>query len=484
MREQVQIEFPNLSLVVPELIVLVTAFTLFTLHLIHKRVNHALFTTVSITGYLISLLYILLNPGLSGSTFYGLYIRDPVSSLLQAVALVLTMLLLAFTYNYYKAKRSLYGEFYYILAFCLLGGMFLTSSYNLIILYVALEVVSISFYIMISLLRGDFLSKEGAFKYLILGGLSIAIASYGAGFMYLYSGSLDLRYILSHIGEDKRLLILGLVFFLFGFAIKIGAVPFHFWLPDAYQGAPTPITGYMASFGKIAFFAPLLRIMPLVQSHFENAWVYTISIIAALTMLYGNLVALVQKDVKRMLAYSSIAHSGYIMSAIAVAKVIGLKAALYFLVAYAFMGIGSFLVLTVLERLPDWQNRLEDFSGMRFWNPSVASYFAVFMFALLGVPPTVGFVGKALVFMSLSEKQLWWLAFVMILSTAISTGYYLRLVVLTFMKEGTQESILRPSLSERFLLGLLSVLVVLLGALPLLIWPYISVAAEVLFKGW
>jgi len=384
------IEFPRLDVFLPELAVLVTAFVVFTLDLVLPSPSK--------------------------------------NRILPAVTAV------GFAQKYYSSKRSFYGEFYYMLSFTLLGAMILVSSYNLIVIYVSLELVSIGFYILTSLLRGSFVSKEGAFKYLILGGISIALASYGAVFMYIYSGSLDLREILSYEGSDHHYLILGLVFFLVGFAIKIGAVPFHFWLPDAYQGAPTPITAFMASVGKLAFFIPVVRIMPLLQEKFSFAWMLTVGIIAAATMLYGNLVALVQKDVKRLLAYSSIAHSGYILAGVAVTKVIGLKAVVYFLLVYAIMSAGSFFVLAMLERTEGWKNQLYDFSGMRFNIPYMAVAFMIYMFALLGVPPTVGFVGKTLVFMALSFGKLWWLAFIMIVSTAISTGYYIRLVVLMFMK--------------------------------------------------
>ncbi|QWK20150.1 MAG: NADH-quinone oxidoreductase subunit N [Hydrogenobacter thermophilus] len=476
------IEFPDLRLLMPEIIVLLTGFILFSLDLLYKKAHHRLFTVVSAAGYTLALVYITLNPFLSGSTFYHLYVRDTFSSLLQFFMILITLFVLAFAYRYYQQKLSLYREFYYILSFSLVSAMFLASSYHLITLYVALEGVSISFYILTALLRGDFNSKEGAFKYLILGGISIALASYGAAFMYLYAGSLDLKEILTHVGENRYFLVLGLVFFLIGFAIKIGAVPFHFWLPDAYQGAPTPVTAYMASVGKLAFFAPVVRIMPLIEEHFAYAWIITVSIISAMTMLYGNLVALVQKDVKRLLAYSSIAHSGYILAGIAVAKVIGLKAVLYFLVAYALMGAGAFLVLALLERHPEWQNRMEEFSGLRFSMPWVATSFMIFMFSLLGVPPTVGFVSKALIFTTLSFDRLWWLAFIMILATGISTGYYVRLVVLTFMKENSKPFQVKSSLAERIVLIVLTLSVVFLGAVPIIIWSFVSPSAEMLFK--
>ncbi|MCS7262905.1 MAG: NADH-quinone oxidoreductase subunit N, partial [Aquificaceae bacterium] len=478
MEKIVSVELPNLWLLLPEMAVLFTGFLLFTLDLFYRRLNHTLAISVSVVGYLIAFLLLLFNWDLKGETFYGLYHRDGFSTLLQAFMLLFTMALLGFTYAYYRHRRSLYGEFYYILNFALVGGMFLVSSYNLVVLYVALEAVSIAFYIMIALLRSDFNSKEGAFKYLMLGGLSIALASYGAGFMYIYAGSLDLRHILTHTGENQYFLVLGLVLFLLGFAVKIGAVPFHFWLPDAYQGAPTPITAYMASAGKLAFFAPIVRLMPYVQEHFAPAWITTVSVISAVTMLYGNLTALVQKDVKRLLAYSSIAHSGYILAGIAAAEVIGLKAVIYFLLAYSLMGFGSFLVLALMERVPGWENRLEQFSGLRFSVPWLAFSFMVLLLALLGVPPTVGFVGKALVFMALSFEELWWLAFAMIVATGISTGYYLKITALMFMEERREAFVPAPSTGEKVLLLLITAGVVLLGAVPIILWNLVSLSAS------
>ncbi len=477
------IEIPELNLFLPELTVLVTAFVLFTLDLILSPEKKRKFLPIlSAIGYLIALMFIGISGQNEGDTFYGGFTNDTLGVLVKVFEILITITALAFSHKYFQAKKSFYGEFYYILAFTLLGAMILASSYNLIVIYVSLELVSIGFYILTALLRGSFISKEGAFKYLILGGLSIALASYGAVFMYIHSGSLDLRKIMSYNGEDYHYLILGLVLFLIGFAVKIGAVPFHFWLPDAYQGAPTPVTAFMASVGKLAFFIPIIRIMPLVQEKFSFAWMITVGVIAAVTMLYGNFVALVQRDIKRLLAYSSIAHSGYILAAVAVTKVIGLKAVIYFLVVYAVMAAGSFFVVAMLERAEGWKNEIYEFSGMRFNLPYLAFSFMVYMFALLGVPPTVGFVGKALVFMALSFDRLWWLAFLMIFSTAISTGYYVRLVVLMYMKDKEKDvSVPGKSYAEVVSLVFLTVLTVVLAVIPGIVWSLIAPASESLF---
>jgi len=477
------VEFPNLVLFLPELVVFVTAFLLFTLDLIlPKERKRVVLPSLSAIGYVLALLSVWVSYPVGGDTFYRSFTKDALGSLVKGVALSVAIAVLAFAGRYLSSKRSFYGEFYYILAFTLLGVMVLASSYNLIILYVSLELVSIGFYILTALLRNSFVSKEGAFKYLILGGLSIALASYGAVFMYIYAGSVDLRDILAYGGKDHHYLVLGIVLFLIGFALKIGAVPFHFWLPDAYQGAPTPVTAFMASVGKLAFFIPVVRIMPLIQEKFSLTWSLTVGIIAAVTMLYGNLVALVQKDIKRLLAYSSIAHSGYILAAVAITKEIGMKAAVYFLVVYAIMSAGSFLTVAMLEKAKDWENRIQEFSGLRFNLPYVAFGFMVYMFALLGVPPTVGFVGKALVFMALSFERLWWLAFVVIVSTGISTGYYLRLVVLMYMKDREKEvKIPSKSYLEVVSLIVLTVLTVALAVVPEVIWSVVAPASENLF---
>ncbi len=477
------IEFPRLDVFLPELAVLVTAFLVFTLDLVLPSASkRRVLPAATALGFTVALLLTGVSGRLSGDTFYGSFTGDKLGTLVKIFEIAIALTVLAFAQKYYGHRRSFYGEFYYMLSFTLLGAMILVSSYNLIVIYVSLELVSIGFYILTALLRGSFISKEGAFKYLILGGLSIALASYGAVFMYIYAGSLDLREILTYEGEDYHYLILGLVLFLIGFAIKIGAVPFHFWLPDAYQGAPTPVTAFMASVGKLAFFIPVVRIMPLLSEKFSFAWMVTVGVIAAVTMLYGNFVALVQRDIKRLLAYSSIAHSGYILAGVAVTEVIGLKAVVYFLVVYAIMSAGSFFVIAMLERVDGWENKIHDFSGMRFNMPYMALAFMIYMFALLGVPPTVGFVGKTLVFMALSFDRLWWLALLMIVSTAISTGYYIRLVVLMYMKEKEKELSFRGrSYLEAVSLIFLTILTVALAVMPGVVWSLLGPASESLF---
>ncbi len=480
-----QFNYPNLSYLFPEEITLLLAFLLFILDLLLKpsSFKRTLFLLVSFIGLLISFIGNFKSFGINKNMFEGTYTIDDLSALAKAFEIGLTLFVLPFVHNYMRAKKSYYYEVYYLIVTALFGMLALSSSYDLIVIYIALEVVSISFYVLTALFRGSFISKEGAFKYLIIGGISITIAFYGAALMYAYGHSLDLRNImLANNPSNIYYFVVGLVLFLVGFAVKIGLVPFHFWVPDAYEGAPTPITGFMASAGKIAFFIPLFRVLPYINEHFYTPWVYAVSFIAALTMIYGNIVALIQTDIKRLLAYSSIAHSGYILAVLSSNTALGLKAGMYFVFVYGIMGLGSFLVLASLERNEGWDNSIQNFSGLYANNLFMAIAFGTFMFALLGVPPTVGFVGKALVFMGLAFKNLFWLAFVLILATAVSTGYYVRLVVLTFLKDRNKTFEFKNLRAENLLVGLLAVLSIILGVFPMIVWNNISFASEHLFR--
>lgn len=470
---------------VPEVIVFIGAFFLLFLDILMKssKTKRQLFLWISMLFLAITILSFFIKQPFFKDVFSHTYTIDTLGTFAKMFEVCLTLLILPFFHVYMSKKNSFYYEIYYISLFSLLGMMTLSSSYNLIVIYVSLEMVSISFYILTGLFRGSFPSKEGAYKYLIIGGISIIIALYGAAFMYAASKSLDIRDIMSSYNPSNAVyLTVGMVLFLIAFAIKIGIVPFHFWLPDAYTAAPTPITGFMASAGKIAFFIPLLRLMPYVNQHLYSSWMVAVSILAALTMIVGNLLALVQSDLKRLLAYSSIAHSGYILSVLSSNSSMGLKAAIYFVFAYGIMGLGGFLVLSILEQNENWENSINQMGGLYRSTGFFSISFAVFLFALLGVPPTVGFVGKALVFLGLAIKNIYWLAIILIIATAISTGYYVRLVVLMFMKDADMHFRFESDALEKTSIGILTALTILLGMLPMVLWTGISNISEFLFK--
>jgi NADH dehydrogenase subunit N (EC 1.6.5.3) len=469
----------------PEITVFVGAFVLFLLDIVMKNseTKKRIFLWISILFLALSMLSFSFKNAFFKDVFSGTYTIDTLGTFSKIFEIVLTLMVLPFLHTYMNKKNTFYYEVYYITFLSLLGMMTLSSSYNLIVIYVSLEMVSISFYIMTALFRGSFISKEGAYKYLIIGGISIIIALYGAAFMYGASKSLDIRAIMSSYNDTNSVyLIVGMILFLLAFAIKIGIIPFHFWLPDAYTAAPTPITGFMASAGKLAFFIPLLRLVPYVNQYLYSSWMISVSILAAITMIVGNALALVQSDLKRLLAYSSIAHSGYILSVLSSNSSMGLKAAIYFVFVYSIMGLGAFLVLSVLEQTEEWDNQLPKIGGLYRNTGFLSISFAVFIFALLGIPPTVGFVGKALVFLGLAIKNIYWLGFVLILATAISTGYYVRIVVLMFMKDVEIRFKPHYDVLENVSIGLLVFLTFILGMFPFVLWNGISNISEFLFK--
>ncbi len=470
---------------IPEILVFLGGFSLFSLDIIVKNseTKKKVFLWISILFLALSVFSFSYNQTFFKDVFSDTYTVDILGMYAKLFEVILTLLTLPFFHIYMNYKKTFYYEVYYIAFLSLLGMMTLSSSYNLIVIYVSLEMVSVSFYIMTALFRGSFTAKEGAYKYLIIGGISIILALYGAAFMYGASKSLDIRAIMSSYNPSNAVyLIVGMVLFLLAFAIKIGIVPFHFWLPDAYTSAPTPITGYMASAGKLAFFIPLLRLIPYVNQHLYPSWMISVSVLAALTMIVGNALALVQSDIKRLLAYSSIAHSGYILSVLSSNSSMGLKAGIYFAFVYSIMGLGAFLILSILEQSEIWDNQISKIGGLYRNTGFISISFAVFLFALLGIPPTVGFVGKALVFLGLAIKDIYWLGFVLIVATAISTGYYVRLVVLMFMKD--VEIHFRPKydIFENVSVGILVVLSFLLGMFPFVLWNGVSNISEFLFK--
>ncbi len=473
------------SYLIPEILVFFGAFVLLALDMIMRssQTKRQLFLWISMLFLSLTILSFFIKQPFFRDVFSRTYTIDILGTFAKIFEVCLTLLVLPFFHKYMIKKNTFYYEIYYISLFSLFGMMTLSSSYNLIVIYVSLEMVSIGFYILTGLFRGSFPSKEGAYKYLIIGGLSIVLALYGAAFMYAASKSLDIRDIMSSYNSSNAIyLTTGMVLFLLAFTIKIGIVPFHFWLPDAYTAAPTPVTGFMASAGKIAFFIPLLRLMPYVNQHLYNSWMIAVGMLAALTMIVGNALALVQTDLKRLLAYSSIAHSGYILSVLSSNSSMGLKAAIYFVFVYGIMGLGAFLVLSILEQSENWENSIHQIGGLYRNTGFLSISFAMFLFALLGIPPTVGFVGKALVFLGLAMKNIYWLAIVLIIATAISTGYYVRLVVLMFMKDA--EIRFKPDADtlENASVWTLAILTILLGMLPMVLWTGISNISEFLFK--
>jgi len=328
------------------------------------------------------------------------------------------------------------GEFYTLLAFSTLGGMLVASSTNLIVIFVGIELSSLAVFVMVASTRRGRQAIEGALKYFLLSAFATAILLYGMAWLYGVTGSLNLNDIslrlLAQPNRNDQSLLLAALLLVVGLGFKAAAVPFHMWTPDAYQGAPTPVTAFMSVAPKVTAFAAIVRIMVQGLGPMRDQWVPLIIVLAVLTMALGNLVAIAQRNVKRMLAYSSIAHTGYMLAGLASFQAIGngdlaISGLLFYNFAYIFMNLGAFAILAWLEAHGKGQE-LEDFNGLATTAPLHAAAMAVFLFSLTGIPPLLGFYGKYYVIQAALAANLTWLAVVIVVFSAISAFFYLRVV--------------------------------------------------------
>lgn len=363
-------------------------------------------------------------------------------------------------------------EVYPLTLFAISGMMLFPVSSDLITLFVALELLSLPLYLLAGLSRRRRLaSQEAALKYFLLGAFSSAFFLFGMAYLYGYSGSVTFAGIRESVvggsGNDVLLLI-GIAFVSIGLLFKVGAVPFHAWSPDVYQGAPTPITGFMAAATKVAAFGAMLRIYYTVFANAEWSWSPLLSAIAIITMLFGSLVAIAQRDVKRMLAYSSIAHAGFLLAGVIALNKAGLEASIFYLFAYGVATVGAFAVVTLVRDSGGEVTDLNRWKGLGKRSPWVAAVFAGFLLAFAGIPLTSGFIGKFSIFSAAYENGAKGVVIAGVLSSAIAAFFYIRVIVLMFFTDPIQDgtSIVIPSILTRTAISSSIVLTMLLGIYP------------------
>ncbi|WP_457625320.1 NADH-quinone oxidoreductase subunit N [Persephonella sp.] len=473
---------PNFKVLIPEIIILLTALVVFVIELLTRA--RFLITVVTAVGlFLAAVPTLTMEQG--DITFYGLYIVDSFSLTFKFFLILATFFVVIVLRPYLESKNTYYGEYYYLILFALLGMMMMVSAPNLVTFYMGVELASITIYILAGMFKKDYLSKEGAFKYLIMGGTGTAIISYGIALVYGRTGSFDFSTIADIITQNSLDVgaVAGIVLIIIGLGLKASSVPFHFWTPDAYQGAPTPITAFMAVAAKVATFAVILRVMVEAFPFAYEIWNLGWALLAAASMIFGNFVALRQDNVKRMLAYSSVAHSGYILAALAAPTDVAFAALIFYSLVYVFMGLGGFIFLSALERQYNWNNHIDDFRGLAKRSPMLALFMLVFMFSLLGIPPTVGFFGKLGIFLALIGSDIWWLAVVLVVMSIVSAGYYLRVVIYMYMHEPKSSARFNLSLGEAFTLAFMATFVLILGIYPTIFWDISSILGNLLIQG-
>jgi NADH-quinone oxidoreductase subunit N len=370
-------------------------------------------------------------------------------------------------------------EYFVLILFASAGMMFMVSANHLLVIFLGLETLSISIYILAGLHPTNPRSQESALKYLLLGGFSSGIFVYGAALTYGAAGSLSLAEMAKYFqaGNINLLAKVGMGLLLVGFSFKIAAVPFHMWTPDVYEGAPTPLTGFMSVGVKAAAFAAFVRVFFESLLPLQANWSMILWVLAAVTMIVGNVAALVQENIKRMLAYSSIAHAGYILiGMVAGNEAGGMSALLYYLLAYTFTNLGAFAVVALVGREGEANVMIDDYRGLAKLHPLLALTMSIFLFSLAGIPPTAGFVGKFTIFSAAVNAGYIWLVVIGVLTSAASVFYYFRVIMRMYMQ--TPETEPRPL--QFGPAAILALIITAVGVVYIGIFPttYLSLAAE------
>jgi NADH-quinone oxidoreductase subunit N len=406
--------------------------------------------------------------GDGSQVFMGTVYSDGLASVFKVVFSIIGLLTVLYSPHYIQQRGIRLGEYYSLVLMSVFGMMVMVSAANLLLFFLGLEVMSIGLYVLAGLQR-DLRSTEASIKYLILGAFSSGFLLYGIALLYGAIGSVDYSHMAAFFAQGfhpESMLIAGIAMLLVGFAFKVAAVPFHFWSPDVYEGAPTTITGFMSTGPKAAAFVALIRVFGITLAGSSTLWVDALTWLAMITMTVGNVVALKQTSLKRMLAYSSIAHAGYLM----VGVIAGTKAAFaatgFYLVAYSFMNLGAFAVLILLNRQADGKYGYDDLKGMGFAHPLLGITMTVFMLSLTGIPPTAGFFGKLYVFSAAIQQGHIMLAIVGLLNSAVAAYYYLRVIVLLYMSKAEGGVAAADPLPYRAALVVSSLVILVIGLFP------------------
>src|SRR5262245_56325741 len=413
---------------------------------------------------------------------HGLLAVDRFALFFKIVFLGAAAITTLISMKYLEIEGVSPGEYYFLILCATLGMMIMASGIDLISIFIGLETMAVSFYILAGFIKPNARSNEAAVKYFLLGAFSLGILLYGMSLMYGLSGTTALRPMAAaFVGQERDpRLVLAVILVVAGVGFKIAAVPFHMWAPDVYEGAPTPITAFLSVGSKAASFAMLMRIFVEGLPSMSADWRLLFWVLSIVTMTVGNVAAVTQSNVKRMLAYSSIAHAGYVLIGIVAGTPRGITATLVYLMIYSFMQLGAFAVVVLLRRSDVAGDELKDFSGLHVRNPLAAFAMLVFMLSLGGIPPTAGFMGKFWLFSAAIDAHYYWLALIGVLNSAISLYYYIRIVVFMYVKRevaGTEPST-SPPMALALAVAVAATLV--LGVYPRLLFQVADASARTL----
>lgn len=467
--------FPFYWLAAPEIVLLAMICIVLIADLFIDDDRRIITFWLTIASLVVTMLAVLsTNPGGTELTFSGSYISDPLSHVLKIAVIGFVGIVFLYSRDYLRANDLHKGEFYLLGMFGLLGMMIMISANSLLTMYMGLETLALSLYALVAIDRRNVIAAEAAMKYFVLGSIASGVLLYGISWIYGVTGSIQFDEIAAVIANDPSVnglpLWFGLAFLIVGIAFKFGAVPFHMWVPDVYQGARSPITLYIASAPKLAALALTLRILVDALGGLHDVWADMLMIVAVLSLVLGNVVAIAQSNIKRMLAYSTIAHVGFILLAVQTGTEQGYSAALFYTLTYVVAAAGAFGMIILLSRRGYEAENLSDFKGLNARSPWFALMMMFLMLSMAGVPPFIGFFGKLNAINAVLTTGSTGLAIVMVLASVVGAYYYLRVIWYMYFEDVVDRAVLQGAADMRFVLSLNGLAVLALGILPGWLW--------------
>jgi NADH-quinone oxidoreductase subunit N len=417
----------NLNILLPEIFLTLSIFSILMIGVFLKNSFNLIFNLSSII-IIITIAIIYNRPNIEEKIFLDSFTRDAFSNFFKILILISSLFVLNTSKNYIIDKKLDKFEYPIIILLSILGMFFMVSSNDIIVFYLGLELQSLSLYILASIDRDNLKSSESGIKYFILSALSSGLLLYGCSLLYGFTGSTNFDLIANELNKENTGAVFAMVFILVGLAFKISAVPFHMWTPDVYEGAPTSITSYFAVVPKVAGLAVLIKFMFIPFSNILSEWQTIIIFISIASMILGAVAAIGQKNIKRLLAYSSIGHIGYALAGVATGKISGYQSAIVYISIYVIMNIGIFSCLYLLKKDGEYKENISDLSGVSKKHPLLAISFLIILFSLAGIPPLGGFFAKFYVFSAVLEQGMFSLAIIGLLTTVISAFYYLKII--------------------------------------------------------
>ncbi|MFH1736740.1 MAG: NADH-quinone oxidoreductase subunit N [Actinomycetota bacterium] len=469
----------ELVYLIPEITVLLTALAVLVLDMfLPDERKPEILAGVSIAGLMIAFAFAVNMLGERVVIMTGMYVVDAFGTVLKSAILFGSVFSLLLGVGYLRKPNSQPGEYDFLMLVSTFGMLIMCGSVNLLVTFMGIQLTSIPLYILTGFKRGNVKSGEAALKYFLLGIMTAAVTLYGMSLIYGLTGTLQLPVIagrLTQIRPDNPVLFIGMVFLIAGFSFKIAAVPFHFWAPDVYEGAPTCVSSFIAAVPKIAGFAVLARLVFTAFPEFTAQWMGLLAVMSVLTMVTGNILAIPQANIKRMLAFSGIAHVGYALITLAVPSHNSLGALVFYMFAYGAMTGGAWAVVTAVGRAIH-DNRVESFAGLASRAPVLAAAMTVFMLSMVGFPLTAGFVAKFLVFSAAVQKDYVWLAVVGVLNSVLSLFYYLNVIRQMYFKPSLKKSKVKVSALVWVIIGAAITVTVLMGVFP---EPFVHLARSI-----